>query len=233
MLSAEHLARTRGLRDVVSDVSLTVDRGEAVALLGPNGAGKTTVFQMIIGMIRPDRGRIYLDDNDITALPVFERARRGLNYLPQEPSVFHGLTVEQNILLELEISEPDRAIREQLKDLLLDRFGLRHVRHLSAAKISGGEHRRCEIARTLAAQPSFVLLDEPFAKLDPIAIGQVREVVKFLARGGIGLLITDHNVRETLNAVDRAYIVNAGRVFAEGTPHEILKDPRVRRLYLE
>jgi lipopolysaccharide export system ATP-binding protein len=232
LLAAEHLARTRGFRDVVSDVSLRVDRGEAVALLGPNGAGKTTIFQMIVGVTTPNRGRIYLDDEDVTTLPIFERARRGLNYLPQESSLFRGLTVEQNILLVLEAYEPDRLHRDRFKDVLLERFGLKHVRHMSAAKVSGGERRRCEIARTLAARPSFILLDEPFARLDPIAIEQVRNLVRLLTRRGIGVLITDHNVRESLVSVDRAYIINSGRIFAQGTPDEIMRDAEVRRLYL-
>lgn len=233
MLAAEHLARRRGFRDVVSDVSLHVDRGEAVALLGPNGAGKTTVFQMIVGVATPDYGRIYLDDEDVTDLPIFERARRGLNYLPQESSLFRGLTVEQNILLVLEAHEPDTIRRHQIKDALLERFGLKHVRHMSTSRISGGERRRCEIARMLGARPSFILLDEPFAKLDPIAIGEVRELMRRLIRRGIGVLITDHNIRETLLSVDRAYIINSGRIFAHGTPAEIVKDAEVRKLYLE
>ena len=233
MLAAKNLARSRGFRDVVSDVSLQVERGEAVALLGPNGAGKTTIFQMIVGAMTPDHGRIYIDDEDVTSLPIFERARRGLNYLPQEPSLFHGLTVEQNILLVLEARDPNPAHRNHFKEVLIERFGLKHVRHVSAAKISGGERRRCEIARTLAARPSFILLDEPFAKLDPIAIGEIRDLVRLLTHRGIGVLITDHNVRETLNSVDRAYIINSGRIFAEGTPDEIVRDAEVRRLYLE
>jgi lipopolysaccharide export system ATP-binding protein len=233
LLAARHLARNRGLRDVVSDVSLYVDRGEAVALLGPNGAGKTTIFQMIVGVLTHDRGRIYLDDEDVTSLPVFERARRGLNYLPQEPSLFRGLTVEQNILLVLEAQEPDPVRRNHFKDALLDRFGLKHVRHLTAAKISGGERRRCEIARTLAARPSFILLDEPFAGIDPIAIREVRDLVRLLTSRGIGVLITDHNVRETLVSVDRAYIIDSGRIFAEGTANEIVRDAEVRRVYLD
>jgi lipopolysaccharide export system ATP-binding protein len=233
LLAAEHLARSRGFRDVVSDVSLQVDRGEAVALLGPNGAGKTTVFQMIVGVTTPNRGRIYIDDEDVTALPIFERARRGLNYLPQEPSLFRGLTVEQNILLVLEAHEPDPEVRHRLNDSLLDRFGLEHVRRISTAKISGGEQRRCEIARTLAAQPSFILLDEPFAKLDPIAIGEVRDLIRLMVRRNIGVLITDHNIRETLLSVDRAYMINAGRILAHGTPAEIVRNAEVRRLYLE
>jgi lipopolysaccharide export system ATP-binding protein len=231
LLAAEHLARSRGFRDVVSDVSLQVERGEAVALLGPNGAGKTTVFQMIVGVTTPDRGRIYLDDKDVTNLPIFERARRGLNYLPQEPSLFRGLTVEQNILLVLEAQEPNLEQRDQIKEALLDRFGLQQIRHVPSAKISGGEQRRCEIARMLAARPSFILLDEPFAKLDPIAIGEVRDLIRSLIGGGIGVLITDHNLRETLASVDRVYIISSGRILAHGTPVEIVHNSKVQQLY--
>jgi lipopolysaccharide export system ATP-binding protein len=233
LLAAEHLARSRGFRDVVSDVSLQINRGEAVALLGPNGAGKTTVFQMIVGVIAPDRGCIYLDGEDITALPVFERARRGLNYLPQDSALFRGLSVEQNILLVLEAQGCDSAQRHRLKDALLERFGLKHVRHVSTAKISGGERRRCEIARLLATGPSFILLDEPFAKLDPIAIQEMRGVMKRLISHEIGVLVTDHNLRETLASVDRAYIINSGRILTHGTPAEIAGNPEVRRLYGE
>jgi lipopolysaccharide export system ATP-binding protein len=233
LLAAEHLAKSQGFRDIVSDVSLHVDRGEAVALLGPNGAGKSTVFQMIVGLTLPNDGRVYIDGEDVTELPIFERARRGLNYLPQDPSLFNALTVEQNILLVLEAHEHDRQQRDRFKNALLEQFGLEHIRHASAARVSGGERRRCEIARTLATRPSFVLLDEPFAKLDPIAIGQVRDLVRLLTRQGVGVLITDHNVRETLLSVDHAYMIDAGRIFAEGTPDEIVRDAEVRRIYLE
>jgi lipopolysaccharide export system ATP-binding protein len=195
VLVAENISKRRGLRDVISDVSIYVDRGEAVALLGPNGAGKTTLFQMIVGAITPDAGRIYLDREDITAFPIYQRAQRGLNYLPQEPSLFRGLTVEQNILIVLEAHEADSIRRHQFTDLLLSRFRLQHIRQASAAKISGGERRRCEIARTLAARPSFILFDEPFAGIDPIAVDEIREMIGFLTSKGLGVLITDHNVK--------------------------------------
>ena len=231
MLVAENLSKRRGLRDVVSDVSIHVDRGEAVALLGPNGAGKTTLFQIIAGAITPDAGRIYLDREDVTAFPIHQRARQGLNYLPQEPSLFRGLTVEQNILIVLEAHEADSVRRRHFTDLLLSRFRLQHIRKVSAARISGGERRRCEIARTLAARPSFILLDEPFAGIDPIAVEEIRKMIRFLTSNGLGVLITDHNVKETLGCVDRAYIINSGRIFSEGTADEINRHSGVRNLY--
>jgi lipopolysaccharide export system ATP-binding protein len=233
VLVAENLSKRRGLRDVISDVSIYVDRGEAVALLGPNGAGKTTLFQMIAGAITPDAGRIYLDREDITAFPIYQRAQRGLNYLPQEPSLFRGLTVEQNILIVLEAHEADSIRRHHFTDLLLSRFRLQHIRQASAAKISGGERRRCEIARTLAARPSFILFDEPFAGIDPIAVEEVREMIGFLTSRGLGVLITDHNVKETLGSVDRAYVIDSGRIFSEGTADEITRHSGVRNLYLD
>jgi lipopolysaccharide export system ATP-binding protein len=232
LLVAKQLARSRGLRDVVSNVSLYVARGEAVALLGPNGAGKTTTFQMIVGVITPDRGSILVDDEDVTLLPIFERARRGLNYLPQAPSLFSNLTVEQNILLVLEAQPLDPEKIGHFSAVLLDRFGLTHVRHQSASRISGGERRRCEIARTIAARPSFILLDEPFAGIDPIAIGEIRHLIRMLTERGIGVLITDHNVTETLVSVDRAYIIDSGRIFAEGTPNDIVQNSTVQKVYL-
>jgi lipopolysaccharide export system ATP-binding protein len=233
VLAANHLSKRRGLRDVTSDVSIYVDRGEAVALLGPNGAGKTTLFQMIVGAMAPDSGHIYLDGEDITALPIHQRARRGLNYLPQEPSLFRSLTVEQNILIVLEAYEADPVRRDRLADALLTRFRLQHIRRISAAKISGGERRRCEIARTLATRPSFILFDEPFAGIDPIAVEEIRDVIRFLTGNGLGVLITDHNVRETLGSVDRAYVIDSGRIFSEGTADEIAGQAGVRSLYLD
>jgi lipopolysaccharide export system ATP-binding protein len=233
LLIADHLSKRRGLRDVTSNVYLQVERGEAVALLGPNGAGKTTLFQMISGAISPDGGRIYLDGDDITFLPIHLRARRGLNYLPQEPSLFRSLTVEQNILIVLEAYESDHGRRIRFTDALLQRFRLEHIRHISAAKISGGERRRCEIARTLAARPAFILFDEPFAGIDPIAIAEIRNLIRFLTTEGLGILITDHNVKETLGSVDRAYVIKSGRILAEGTPEEVSRDRAVRSSYLE
>jgi lipopolysaccharide export system ATP-binding protein len=233
MLVASHLSKRLGLRDVTSDVSLYVDRGEAVALLGPNGAGKTTLFQMIAGAIAPDSGHIYLDGDDITTMPIHQRARRGLNYLPQQPSLFSSLTVEQNILIVVEAYEADPVRRHRIRDTLLARFRLDHIRQASAAKISGGERRRCEIARTLAARPVFILFDEPFAGIDPIAIEEIRSLIRFLTREGFGVLITDHNVKETLGSVDRAYVIDSGRIFSEGSPDEITRHSGVRNLYLE
>jgi lipopolysaccharide export system ATP-binding protein len=233
VLVANHLSKRRGLREVASEISIHVNRGEAVALLGPNGAGKTTLFQMIVGAISPDSGHIYLDGEDITTLPIHRRARRGLNYLPQEPSLFRRLTIEQNIMIVLEAYESDKSRRLRFTDALLARFRLQHVRGTSAAKVSGGERRRCEIARTIAARPSFILFDEPFAGIDPIAIEEIRTMISFLTREGLGILITDHNVRETLGSVDRAYVIDSGRIFVEGSADEILQHPDVRSVYLD
>jgi lipopolysaccharide export system ATP-binding protein len=231
-LVARGLRRSFKGRLVVEDVSLALHRGEAVGLLGPNGAGKTTVFYMITGLIRPDGGRIELDGYDITHLPMYQRARLGVGYLPQEASVFRGLSVEDNIRAVLEIVEPDRKAREADLDALLEEFHIAHLRSSRSIALSGGERRRCEIARALATRPAFMLLDEPFAGIDPIAVGDIQGLVRHLKRRGIGVLITDHNVRETLGLIDRAYILHAGRVMAEGTPEEIVSDPDVRRVYL-
>jgi lipopolysaccharide export system ATP-binding protein len=217
---------------VVEDVSLALRRGEAVGLLGPNGAGKTTVFYMITGLIRPDGGSIELDGFDITHLPMYQRARLGIGYLPQEASIFRGLSVEDNIRAVLEVVEPNRAIREQDLDALLDEFHIAHLRKAPAISLSGGERRRCEIARAIATRPSFMLLDEPFAGIDPIAVGDIQTLVRHLTRRGIGVLITDHNVRETLSLIDRGYILHSGRVLTEGRPDDIVADSNVRRVYL-
>jgi lipopolysaccharide export system ATP-binding protein len=226
------IAKSYKRRRVVLDVGLEVHRGEAVGLLGPNGAGKTTVFYMITGLIRPDHGSILLDGYDVTGLPMYRRARPGIGYLPQEASIFRGLTVEENILAVLEVVEPDRKRRAEELDLLLDEFRIGHLRKSPSIALSGGERRRCEIARALASRPSFMLLDEPFAGVDPIAVGEIQTLVRHLTRRGIGVLITDHNVRETLGLIDRAYIIAAGSVLTEGHPREIVEDPDVRRLYL-
>lgn len=226
------VAKSYKRRQVVRDVSLIVHRGEAVGLLGPNGAGKTTVFYMITGLIRPDHGDIALDGYAITGLPMYRRARLGIGYLPQEASIFRGLTVEENILAVLEVVEPDRARRREQLDELLDEFRIDHLRKSPAIALSGGERRRCEIARALASRPSFMLLDEPFAGIDPIAVGEIQALVVHLTRRGIGVLITDHNVRETLGLIDHAYIIAAGSVLTEGRPREIVENPDVRRLYL-
>jgi lipopolysaccharide export system ATP-binding protein len=216
----------------VRDVSLRVQRGEAVGLLGPNGAGKTTCFYIITGLIRADYGTIALDDYDITDLPMYRRARLGLGYLPQEASIFRGLTVEENVRAVLELSEPTRDRREAMLDDLLAEFSISHLRRTPALALSGGERRRVEIARALASQPSFMLLDEPLAGIDPIAVGEIRELVFHLKDRGIGVLITDHNVRETLDLIDRAYIMHEGRVLMEGAPDEIVAHEDVRRVYL-
>ena len=219
-------------RPVVRSVSLQLRRGEAVGLLGPNGAGKTTCFYMITGLIPADTGSIFLDGHDITALPMYRRARLGIGYLPQEASIFRGLTVEQNIMSVAELVERDAQKRRQLVDDLLAEFAIEHLRRAPALALSGGERRRVEIARALATQPSFMLLDEPFAGIDPIAIGEIRKLVHHLKERGIGVLITDHNVRETLDIIDRAYIIHDGEVMTEGTPREIVSNMDVRRVYL-
>ena len=213
-------------------VSVHVQRGEAVGLLGPNGAGKTTTFYMIVGLVRPDTGSIELDGQDITGLPMYRRARLGIGYLPQEASVFRGLNVERNILAALEVVEPDADRRHEMLDELLAEFGIGHLRRTPALALSGGERRRVEIARALASQPHYVLLDEPLAGIDPIAVGEIRDLVSHLKDRGIGVLITDHNVRETLEIIDRAYIMHDGRVLMEGMPDEVVANEDVRRVYL-
>ena len=217
---------------MVQDAGLTVRNGEAVGLLGPNGAGKTTIFYMITGLVAPDRGRISLDGHDVTRLPMYRRARLGIGYLPQEASIFRGLNVEDNIRAVLEVVEPDRARRESELDNLLEEFDIKRLRQSPSIALSGGERRRCEIARALAGRPSFMLLDEPFAGIDPIAVGDIQALVRHLTARGIGVLITDHNVRETLGLIDRAYIIHSGRVLMEGKPDEIIASEEVRRLYL-
>jgi lipopolysaccharide export system ATP-binding protein len=216
----------------VSEVSFACRAGEVFGLLGPNGAGKTTCFYMIMGMVAPDSGAIKLDGQDITNLPMYRRARLGIGYLPQEPSIFRGLTVEQNIRAVLEVSVPDPEQRELRLDELLAEFSITHLRRTSALALSGGERRRCEIARALACDPHFILLDEPLAGIDPIAVGEIRELVSHLKDRGIGVLITDHNVRETLAIVDRAYILYDGQVLMEGAPADIVAHADVRRFYL-
>ncbi len=232
ILSVSGLKKSYRGRTVVNDAALHVRNGEAVGLLGPNGAGKTTIFYMITGLVAADQGRITLDGNDITKLPMYRRARLGIGYLPQEQSIFRGLSVEDNIRAVLEVVEPDRTKREQELDALLDEFRITRLRKSPSIALSGGERRRCEIARSLAARPSFVLLDEPFAGIDPIAVGDIQALVRQLTDRGIGVLITDHNVRETLGLVDRAYIIHSGRVLTEGSPDEIIANPDVRRVYL-
>ena len=231
-LAVHSVEKSFGTRQVVRGVSIYVRRGEAVGLLGPNGAGKTTVFYMITGLIKADRGAIELDGHDVTKLPMYQRARLGIGYLPQEASIFRGLTVEQNIRAVLEVVEPNRRKREAELNSLLDEFNITRLRKSPSIALSGGERRRVEIARALATRPNYMLLDEPFAGIDPIAVGDIQDLVRHLTNRGIGVLITDHNVRETLGLTDRAYIVYAGQILTEGSPEEIVSDPDVRRLYL-
>ena len=231
-LAVHSVEKSFGTRQVVRGVSIYVRRGEAVGLLGPNGAGKTTVFYMITGLIKADRGAIELDGHDVTKLPMYQRARLGIGYLPQEASIFRGLTVEQNIRAVLEVVEPNRKKREAELNSLLDEFNITRLRKSPSIALSGGERRRVEIARALATRPNYMLLDEPFAGIDPIAVGDIQDLVRHLTNRGIGVLITDHNVRETLGLTDRAYIVYAGQILTEGSPEEIVSDPDVRRLYL-
>lgn len=231
-LTVNNLGKQYAKRPVVRNVSIHVERGEAVGLLGPNGAGKTTCFYMITGLVTPDYGEIVLDGEDITSLPMYRRARLGIGYLPQEASIFRGLTVEQNIMSVLEVIETDVERRHTMCDALLAEFSITHLRHSPAIALSGGERRRCEIARALAGRPAFMLLDEPLAGIDPIAINDVRELVRHLKDRGIGVLITDHNVRETLDIIDRAYIIHGGTVLMEGSPSDIVNNREVRRVYL-
>ena len=231
-LEVRSIAKSYDRRAVLHDVSLNVHRGEVVGLLGPNGAGKTTCFYSVMGLVKPDSGRIFLDGQDVTELPMYRRAILGLGYLPQETSIFRGLTVEQNIVAVLQITEPDKHRRAERLEQLLGEFGLTALRESPALALSGGERRRCEIARALAAHPSIMLLDEPFAGIDPISISDIRELVRELRSRGIGVLITDHNVRETLDIVDRACIIYDGQVLFAGTPEALVADQEVRRLYL-
>ena len=231
-LRTEGLTKSYGGRTVVRGVNLDVASGEVVGLLGPNGAGKTTTFYMTVGLTAPDAGRVILDGHDVTDDPMYIRARKGIGYLPQEPSIFRGLTVEQNIRAVLEVVEPNRKKREAELNSLLDEFNITRLRKSPSIALSGGERRRVEIARALATRPNYMLLDEPFAGIDPIAVGDIQDLVRHLTNRGIGVLITDHNVRETLGLTDRAYIVYAGQILTEGSPEEIVNDPDVRRLYL-
>jgi lipopolysaccharide export system ATP-binding protein len=231
-LVAHGLAKRFGSKTVVHDVSIAVRRGEAVGLLGPNGAGKTTVFTIIMGLLKPDKGEVRLDGQAITRLPLFQRGRLGIGYLPQEPSIFRGLSVKGNILAVLESHVRSRKERHARLELLLDEFGIAHLANVSALALSGGERRRAEIARAVAGDPVFMLLDEPFAGVDPIAVADVKALVRQLTERGIGVLITDHSVRETLSLVDRAYLIHDGRVMIQGKPEIIAADPEARRVYL-
>ena len=231
-LKAKGLAKSFAGKNVVSGVDLTVGQGEVVGLLGPNGAGKTTTFSMLVGLTKADQGHISLNNEDITTLPIHLRAQRGMGYLPQEASVFRDLTVAENINAVLEIRKTSSARRNFLLDKLLDDFGLKSLRHSKGRELSGGERRRVEIARTLALKPKFILLDEPFAGVDPLAVGDVQSIIAELREKNIGVLITDHNVRETLNIVGRAYVMGQGQLLAQGTPREIIDNPSARQLYL-
>ena len=231
-LVISHLRKSFRRRMVIRDVTMTLHRGEVVALLGPNGSGKTTTFYAIAGLIAPDGGQVVLDGRDLTFLPMYRRAKAGIGYLPQETSIFRGLTVEQNIMAILEVAERKRHRRRERLEALLAEFGIAHLRGAAAMALSGGERRRVEIARCLASAPRYLLLDEPFAGVDPIAVGDIRALVVELKSRGIGVLITDHNVRETLEIVDRAYILHDGGVLMSGTPEEVVADPDVRRVYL-
>lgn len=231
-LLGQGLGKSFKRRPVLRGVNVSVQRGEVVGLLGPNGAGKTTCFYIITGLIAADTGTVSLDGRDITDLPMYRRARLGIGYLPQESSIFRGMTVEQNIRAILEIAEPEPETREAMLETLMVEFSIIHLRRAPAMALSGGERRRCEIARALATQPHFILLDEPLAGIDPIAVGDIRDLVAHLKDRGIGVLITDHNVRETLEIVDRAYILHEGQVLMEGEPAEIVADVDVRRVFL-
>ncbi|MBY0463090.1 MAG: LPS export ABC transporter ATP-binding protein [Alphaproteobacteria bacterium] len=231
-LCVQKIGKTFGKRSILLGIDLHVVQGEAVGLLGPNGAGKTTCFSIVTGLIQPDMGKVFLDQREITNMPMYLRARMGIGYLPQDASIFRGLTVEGNIKAVLELCERDPDKREQRLDHLLDEFSISHLRQSPAASLSGGERRRVEIARALAMSPKFLLLDEPLAGIDPIAVGEIRELISHLKEMNIGILITDHNVRETLEIVDRAYIIAQGQVLMEGSPDEIVKHEDVRRVYL-
>ena len=231
-LVVKNIAKSFGKRQVVRDVSLSLQRGEVVGLLGPNGAGKTTCFYMIMGLIGVDSGIISIDGEDVTRLPMYQRARLGVGYLPQEASIFRGMTVEENVLAVAELVEKDRAARMAQVDSLLSELHVEHLRHQAATSLSGGERRRVEIARALASRPSFMLLDEPFTGIDPLAISDISDLVRYLKQRGLGVLITDHQVRETLQIVDRAYVMYDGEVLFDGPPESVLRNEDVRRVYL-
>ncbi|MEM9321010.1 MAG: LPS export ABC transporter ATP-binding protein [Pseudomonadota bacterium] len=231
-LVVEHLRKSYRRRPVIRDVSMTLRRGEVVALLGPNGSGKTTCFYAIAGLVTPDGGTVTLDGQDVTLLPMYRRAKAGIGYLPQEMSIFRGLSVEDNIMAILEIAEPERRTRLDRLEELLSEFSIGHLRRASALSLSGGERRRVEIARCLAANPAYVLLDEPFAGVDPIAVAEIRALVSDLKTRGLGVLITDHNVRETLQIVERAYILHDGAILMSGSADDVVQDENVRRVYL-
>ena len=231
-LHVKNLGKRYRNKRVITDISLSLYKGEVVALLGPNGAGKTTTFYGIAGLVIPEEGSVLLNGKDVTFLPMYRRAKLGMGYLPQEASIFRGLSVQDNILSILELWEPSKSNQKQRLDALLQEFSISHLRTSSALSLSGGERRRVEIARCLASEPEYILLDEPFAGIDPVAVGEIRDIVSALKDRGIGVLITDHNVRETLKIVDRAYILNEGRLLKSGTPDEVIQDETVRKVYL-
>jgi lipopolysaccharide export system ATP-binding protein len=231
-LSVKNLEKSYGKKKVIRDISLEISQGEVVGLLGPNGAGKTTCFYMIVGLVEPSSGNIFIDKVDVTKMPMYQRARLGISYLPQEASIFRGMNVEDNIYSILEISEANMTKRKEKLEELLEEFSITHIRKSHALSLSGGERRRVEIARALATNPSFILLDEPFAGVDPIAVNDIRQMVSHLKNRGIGVLITDHNVRETLSIVDRAYIVYDGIILAAGTKEDVVENEQVRKVYL-
>ncbi|MCR5194340.1 MAG: LPS export ABC transporter ATP-binding protein [Alphaproteobacteria bacterium] len=232
VLKIEHLSKSYGKRVVLRDISMIARQGESVGLLGPNGAGKTTAFYCITGQLKPTGGQIFLNSQDITKLPFYQRARLHIGYLPQENSVFRGLSVEQNIMAILEVVEPDKKKRINKLDSLLEEFSISHLRNSPATSLSGGERRRVEIARALANDPKFILLDEPFAGIDPIAVNEIRELVSQLKNRGLGVIITDHNVRETLGITDRSYVLHDGQILKHGTSEEIIRDEMVKKVYL-
>ena len=232
ILSVRHIKKNYGKRSVLKDINFFVKTGEVFGLFGPNGTGKTTCFDIVMGITKPNSGKVYIDSMDVTALPVFQRARLGLGYLPQESSIFRGLSLEQNIMAILEYAQPDKTERKKALEALLHEFSLQHIRKSPAIRLSGGEKRRLEIARCLAAKPRFILLDEPLAGIDPISTGDIKKQIRYLADRGIGVLITDHNVMEVLSFIDRACILHDGLTLAEGTPQEVIQNERVRALYL-
>tara|TARA_B100000965_G_scaffold399418_1_gene419346 strand:+ start:913 stop:1656 length:744 start_codon:yes stop_codon:yes gene_type:complete len=226
------VSKTYGNKKVVRDVSISIKKGEIVGLLGPNGAGKTTTFYMIVGLIKPDTGSILLDKIDITKTPVYSRGTKGISYLPQEPSIFRGMNVEDNLLSIIEVMEKDKNKHQIILEGLLNEFNINHVKKSKAVVLSGGERRRLEIARTLAARPKFLLLDEPLTGIDPVSIEEIKSIIKTLTKKNIGVLITDHNVRETLKIVDKVYIVNEGTIYFEGSPEEAISDEKIKKFYL-
>jgi lipopolysaccharide export system ATP-binding protein len=232
VLSVQNLQKTYNKNNVVKDISLKVESGEIVGLLGPNGAGKTTSFYMIVGLVAADRGQIKIDQKDLTRMPIHLRSRLGISYLPQEPSIFRKLNVSQNILSIIELNEKSKIKQQEKLDLLLNELNIEHIRQNTAISLSGGERRRVEIARCLATSPKFILLDEPFAGIDPIAVLDIQTIISQLSQKGIGVLITDHNVRETLGICNKAYIVNQGKIFASGSPNELIENENVREIYL-